>query len=348
MFIGEKPYQGRRGPKDFLRAICTEHKGAVPASCAALPEIPKVNVTIISDKRCTDCQPERLVGMLKNQVGNPVVSQLDYADPEGRKLFEQVSPSGDAMLPLVLFDDTLKADADAMGALGRHLRQMGTLQALNTGGSFQPTCVNEGGCKLDVCKNTLICRKDEPKKLDVFVMSQCPYGVQALNAMQEVLANFDDLNFNVNYIGSGDSKAGFQSLHGPAEVAEDLREICAIKKYPKKAKFMEYVLCRNKDIRSADWEKCATNGIDAKVIKACAEGDEGKKYLEENMKVANGLGIGSSPTWLANSKYKFAGIDAQTIKTNLCSHNPTLKGCDKTLSASTAGVNPAGGCAPAK
>ena len=77
------------------------------------------------------------------------------------------------------------------------------------------------------------------------------------------------------------------------------------------------------------------------------ETEEGKKYLEENLKVANSLAIGSSPTWLANSKYKFAGIDAQTIKTNLCAHNPTLKGCDKTLSANTQGV-PAGGCEPAK
>ena len=83
------------------------------------------------------------------------------------------------------------------------------------------------------------------------------------------------------------------------------------------------------------------------MIKACSEGEEGKKYLEENLKVANSLAIGSSPTWLANSKYKFAGIDAQTIKTNLCAHNPTLKGCDKTLSANTQGV-PAGGCEPAK
>ena len=347
MFIADKPYNGRRGSKDFMRAICAEYKGAVPAACSSLPEQPRVNVTIISDKRCTECQPDRVVGMVKNQVGNAVVSMLDYGDAEGRKMYDSVSPGGDALLPLVLFDDTLKADTDAIAGLGRYLRPLGTMQMLATGAAYQPACANEGGCNLPQCKNTLACRKDEPKKLELFVMSQCPYGVQALNAMQEVLSNFEDLNFNVNYIGSGDAKAGFQSMHGAGEVAEDLREICAIKKYPKKAKFMEYVLCRNKEIRSTDWEKCAVNGIEAKVIKACSEGEEGKKYLEENLKVANSLAIGSSPTWLANSKYKFAGIDAQTIKTNLCAHNPTLKGCDKTLSANTQGV-PAGGCEPAK
>ena len=184
------------------------------------------------------------------------------------------------------------------------------------------------------------------KKLELFVMSQCPYGVQALNSMQEVLNNFNEagIDFSVNYIGSGTAKSGFQSLHGQGEVDENIRELCAIKKYGKKTKFMDYVLCRNKEIRSADWEKCAVNGIDAKTIKACAEGDEGKKLLEENFKLANAMGIGSSPTWLANGKYKFAGIDANTIKTNLCSHNPTLKGCDKTLSAAAA---PGGAAQPA-
>ena len=346
MFMSDKPYQGRRGSKDFMRSLCGEIKGTVPAACAKLPEQPLVNVTVISDKRCTDCNADRLVGMLQNQIGKPVVKTVDYGDEEGRKLYDTVSPGGDALLPLVLFDDTIKADAEALTALGRHLRPLGTYQTLNAGAAFQPACMNEGGCNLPQCKETLSCRKEAPKRLDVFVMSQCPFGVKALNSMQEVLTNFEDIDFNVNFIGSGTAKDGFQSLHGPPEVDENLRELCAVKKYSKKAKYMDYVLCRNKDIRSTDWEKCATGGIDAKVIKACAEGDEGKKLLEENFKIANAMGIGSSPTWLANNKFKFAGIDAQTIKTQLCSHNPTLKGCDKNLSAATGAAVPAGACGP--
>ncbi len=346
IYVAGKPYQGRRGPKDFLRNFCSAHTGPVPAACAKLPAQPQVNATLLSDKRCTDCNADRYVGMLDNQIGKVSITRLDYGDEAGRKLYDQVSPAGDAQLPMILFDDSVKADTDAMASLGRHLRPAGTMSTLNIGASFNPSCANEGGCKLDQCKNTLSCRKEEPKKLELFVMSQCPYGVQALNSMQEVLNNFNEagIDFNVNYIGSGTAKSGFQSLHGQGEVDENIRELCAIKKYGKKTKFMDYVLCRNKEIRSADWEKCAVNGIEAKTIKACAEGDEGKKLLEENFKLANAMGIGSSPTWLANGKYKFAGIDANTIKTNLCSHNPTLKGCDKTLSAAAA---PSGAAQPA-
>ena len=210
IYVAGKPYQGRRGSKDFLRGFCAAHVGAVPAACASLPEQPKVNVTVISDKRCTDCNAERLIAMLNNQIGKAVIASLDYTDAAGRKLYDEVSPKGDALLPLVLFDDSLKADTEAMAGLGRYLRPMGSMTTLNVGAAYQPVCQNEGGCKLEACKNTLACRKEQPNRLDVFVMSQCPYGVQALNAMKEVLANFDGaIDFNVNYIGSGNAKDGF-------------------------------------------------------------------------------------------------------------------------------------------
>ncbi len=346
MFIANKPYNGRRGSNDFLRAICNESTATPkPAACQSLPESPKVNVTMITDSRCTECNADRLVGMLEAQIGKPVLTKLDYTTPEGRKAFDALPEANTLQLPLVLFDDTIKADADAMNTFGRFLKPLGDKQTLAIGASYSPVCANEGGCELDACKNTMGCRKETPNTLDVFVMSQCPYGVQALNAMQEVLTNFKGagLAFNVNYIASGNAKNGFNSLHGPAEVDEDLRELCVMKKYAKDAKYMDYVLCRNKDIRSTDWEKCAA-GFDAKAIKACAEGDEGKKLLEQNLGLANSLGVNASPTWLANGKFKFSGIDAETIRKNVCAHNPTLKGCDKTLSATTNGT-PAGGCA---
>lgn len=346
MFVNNKPYNGRRGPLDFLRGICAEYTGAKPAACTNLPEQPKVNVTLITDSRCAECQADRLVEMLKAQIGNPVVTMLDYAKEDGRKAYDAL-PGGDSnLLPVVLFDDTIKADQSAMGVFARYLRPMGDKQTLAIGAQWQPACSNEGGCALEACKNTMACRKETANTLDLFVMSQCPYGVQALNSMKEVLTNFKGagLTFNVNYIANVNASGGFDSLHGQGEVDEDLRELCAIKKYGKDTKYMDYILCRNGDIRSTDWEKCATNGIDAKAIKACAEGDEGKKLLKESLTFTNGLGVNASPTWLANGKFKFSAIDPENIKKNVCAHNPTMKGCDKTLSTAPASA-PQGGCA---
>ena len=149
----------------------------------------------------------------------------------------------------------------------------------------------------------------------------------------------------MQFIGDGFAAGGLTSMHGQAEVDENLREICAVKHYAKKNKFMDYIWCRNKDIRSAEWKKCTggTTGIDTAVIQKCSEGEEGKKLLEASYKVASSMGIGGSPTWLANNKHKFSGIDAETIRKNLCDHNSGLKGCENKLTGN-AGAPPPGGC----
>jgi hypothetical protein len=181
------------------------------------------------------------------------------------------------------------------------------------------------------------CRQEVPKKLDVFVMSQCPYGVKGLDAMKEVVDNFKKagtaVDFAVHYIGDGDA-GSLSSMHGAGEVAEDVREACAIEHYGKGLKYMDYVWCRNKNIRDANWQACTgpSTGIDTNVIAKCADGDEGKKLVARSFADSKTLGIGASPTWLANNKFKFSVVDAQTIKTNLCAHNAGLAGCDATLS----------------
>ena len=338
IFIAGNKYEGGRKPTDFMKAICNSASGKKPAGCADIPEAPKVNVTILSDNRCgTDCDPNRVKGSISSKVGNPVVQLVDYASPEGKKLFGMAKPG---TLPAALFDATLDADKDAVAAFSRGLKKSGGYEVLSMGG-WNPECADDGGCSREECKNTMQCRVEEPKKLDVYVMSQCPYGVKGLDAMREVVDNFkkagDPIKFAVHYIGDGDA-TNLSSMHGPGEVAEDVREACAIQHYGKSLKFMDYVWCRDKNVRDANWESCTggSTGIDAAVIQKCAEGDEGKQLVAKSFAESKMTGIGASPTWLANNKYKFSGIDAQTIKTNLCQHNPKLQGCDATLSGQQA------------
>ena len=53
--------------------------------------------------------------------------------------------------------------------------------------------------------------------------------------------------------------------------------------------------------------------------------------------------MSASPTWLANNKFKFSGVDPETIKTNLCTHNDKLPGCENKLTGRAA---PAGAAQP--
>jgi len=342
IYIGGKPYEGRRSPDAFLRAICSAHEGPAPKACAELPPLATVHVTILTDKRCADCDASRLAQAVGSRIAKPDVKILDYTEEEGRNLHKEI---GGGSLPLLVFDDSLDGDAEANEAIGPGTQRKGKHRVLNVGGTWNPVCADPNGCSQAECKNTMSCRPESKNTLEVFVMSQCPYGVLALNAMEEVLKNFGKgLHFKVHYIANGTAESGFQALHGQPEVDENIRELCAIKHYGASNKYMDYIWCRNKDIRSSEWQSCTgSNGIATAKIKSCFEG-EGKKLHEEDIKIANSLGIGASPTWLVNGRYKFSGIDAETIRKNVCEHNPGLKGCENKLSAAGPGASPQGGC----
>ncbi|MEZ7820714.1 MAG: hypothetical protein QMB51_00230, partial [Patescibacteria group bacterium] len=156
-----------------------------------------------------------------------------------------------------------------------------------------------------------------------------------------------NIDLHINYIAAKNDDGTFNSLHGDYEVKEDKVELCVNKYYP--LKNLEFVNCMNgKTIKTADWKECATTlGFNASKISACAEGSEGSNLLAQNIKIAEGLGIGASPTWLVNNKYQGSGLDAESIKKMFCQYNPGLAGCEKTLTSdsnASAAASAGAGC----
>jgi predicted DsbA family dithiol-disulfide isomerase len=348
IYVGGKEYSGARRATDVMRAVCAAYTGENPAICSDIPVPPKVDVLILTDKRCgEDCATLPIERQIPNLIANPSIKVLDYGDAEGKKLFDAIKP---ASLPAIAFDATLAGDKEASERLAKSLRNLGQYKVAEAG-EWNPVCADKDGCSLDECKSTLFCKPEEPNKLEVFVMSECPFGVKGLDAMKEVLANFDKagakLTFQVHFIGEGDASS-LSSMHGQSEVDEDIREACAVEHFGKDRKFMNYVWCRNKNIKDKNWEACATpaTGVDAAVMKECFEGEEGKKLLAKSFAYSNSLKFGASPTWLVNGKYQFSGIDPETIKQNVCAHNK-LAGCENKLSGdapSAPGGQDAPGC----
>ncbi len=311
-----------------------------------------IKVISISDKRCAECDTTSLLEQLKTLFPNIAVTNLDYGSDEGKRMYNDMKLK---YLPAILFENSVKS-SENYPRIQNYMEPVNNIySSLRIGASFDPTSEicdngiddnNDGSvdCNDPECNGTMACREEIQKRLDLFVMSQCPYGVMALNSMKEILENFkNDIEFKIHYIAMENPDGTFKSLHGQPEVDEDIRELCVMKYYPEKYKYMDYIWCRNKDITSSSWESCAKDGgMDVSKIKGCFGGMEGKKLLTENIKLTNELGIGASPTWIANNKNKFSGIDAETIKTNYCKSNPDLAGCGKTL---TSGGNvPSGGC----
>jgi len=340
----DKPEKAKPRATETLEPSQSSMSGGLSTPGRSTPKV-AVNLIVIGDKRCTSrrCRTKRTVARLRKLFRELTVENLDWSSARAKKIFDR---EGLAHLPAFLFDDGI-SDVPRGRRFARYLKQTpkGKLRMLKVHADFDPRaeiCDNAkddtGNGKVDcadpTCKDAVVCRPEIPKQLTLFVMSMCPYGTRALDAMSELLKAFDGrLDFRIHYIAQIKG-TGFKALHKQPEVDENIRELCAIKHYPKRYKHMDYIWCRNRKIRSKDWKACtgAKTGIDAAVIERCASGAEGKALLRKSLKLAQKLKIRSSPTWLANNRYLFHGIVPESIKKQLCKHNKGLGGCEKHLS----------------
>jgi hypothetical protein len=302
-----------------------------------------VRAVLLEDRRCKEnCNP----GMEDNLRGRFFprleVRRLDYATAEGKRLYRQL---GLEHLPAWLFEKEVK-QAAKYPTLERWLSPRGRFLQLRTPSTFDPTaeiCDNKiddtGNGKVDCfdpgCADRLICRPEKPRHLDLFMMSHCPFAAKAVIALQELMDGplGQEVRLDVHYIADR-KDGGFSALHGQAEVEENIRQLCAKKHYRRGNRYLRYLACRAGDYRSGQWQQCATGGISAARIEACASGEEGRRLLAQDLQLAQKLQIKGSPTWLANNRHTFAGIKADAIRQQLCARNPQLRGCPREAAGS--------------
>jgi hypothetical protein len=361
MFLNGKPYEGGRKSRDFLRASCDTFSTNKPEACKHIPEPPIVNAIFLSDTRCAKCDIKALEPRLKSMLGGLKVKHIDYMSEEGKKLYAELHKEQPDFkyLPTVLLDKGVEKDQEGYAELKRFLRPIGEWEEVRVGGQFDPTaeiCDNgiddDGNGKVDcddeACRQAMACRPVRPKTLELFVMSHCPYGAKAMIAANDLVQHFGkDISLEVHFIGNG-TESSLQSMHGPAEVDDDVRELCARDHYQADHQFMKFLACRSKDLRNADWKPCAKEaGLDEDVMQKCYDGD-GKKLLAQDFEVAKGLGIGASPTLIANGRHQFNAIDASTMQKQYCQDNADLAACKTEITAAdpaaAAAQVPAGAC----
>ncbi len=350
-------HKGGRSERDFTAAVCAAITGRRPALCGAIPPEPVVRAISLSDRRCARCEKRirEINDLMKRRFFPKLqVTQMDWSSAAARKLYRKL---GLKALPTMIFHKGVER-AGKFNRISRFLARKGSYRVLTSVGvNHDPTreiCDNRvddtGNGRVDCadvqCKQAMVCRKQVPRKLEVFIMSQCPYGVRAVNALKKVLPHFRGrLRLDIHYIATRTS-TGFSALHGQSEVDENIRQLCAKKHYARRNQYLSYIWCRfqGADWRGDDWRKCATGGISPLVIQRCWKGAEGKRLLEQDIKIAKVLGVAASPTWLTNNRHKFSGISPRQIRAGVCKHNASLRGCKKAISAKAEAEPFTGGC----
>jgi hypothetical protein len=165
--------------------------------------------------------------------------------------------------------------------------------------------------------------KSEKPKVELFVMSFCPYGNVAEDTMLPVYNLLKDkVDWKIHYIVSVSGDV-VDSLHGQPEVDQDVREVCVLNNYGMPAfwNFMTYVN-ENCGSDGSCWEAAAlANGIDANVIETCAN-DDGLDLMKAEATASNEAGVSGSPTLIINgveSSNVYQYGDSELYKQTICS-----------------------------
>ena len=150
-----------------------------------------------------------------------------------------------------------------------------------------------------------IARMGKPT-LELFVMSYCPYGVQAEEKIIPIIKEFGNkIDFKLQFIAQEKEEPSpqditpFVSLHGYPEVAENIRQLLIAREYPDR--YLDYILCRGKKLEKS-WEDCAEKlGMDVAKIQELFDSPEAEQLFRENIRRAAELGIKASPTILVDT-----------------------------------------------
>lgn len=210
----------------------------------------------------------------------------------------------------------------------------------------------------DICtlSESLVCEdveKVDTPNFKLFYMSYCPHGQSAFKSVAQVAKLFGDKaeiepHFVIyeNYRGGGDDycidNGNLCSMHGIAELNEDIREAC-VYKYDK-SKFWDYTVCvmDSCSLQNVNtcWETCADKySIDKSKIKTCLS-EEGVSLMTAEKALDAKYGASGSPTIILNEASYSGGRSPEEIKQSICcGFNTQPDECSQTISSTTAAAS---------
>ena len=194
-------------------------------------------------------------------------------------------------------------------------------------------------------KQKKITCKDIPKvskpELKAFVVSRCPFGLQAQRILSNIVENIPELksDIRVEYIGSIDN-GKIESMHGDTEAKENLRQICIREEQP--STYWDYISCH---IKKGEVDPClASAKVDTQKLNGCiTDKDRGLKYAQKDFVDVERYNISGSPEYVLDNNVlneqnlDFGGRSAEAFKNLICCAFKTKpQFCSKTLDKSIA------------
>lgn len=159
-------------------------------------------------------------------------------------------------------------------------------------------------------KDIKIDRPEIKNKLDIFVMADCPFGIDALKTVLPYRASINiETYYILEKISSNNNNiySRYDSMHGNGEVEESLRQIAIKKLYPDK--YWKYIELRQ--IKSTLWPNLFNKlGIDQQKIEKYIESKEFQNIVDKNISFVKELKISASPKFLWQNNIILANMQS--------------------------------------
>lgn len=307
----------------------------------------KGKAIILNDARCTNCDVSSLVESLSQAVPGLEFVELDYQTKQGKEIYEKNELTA---LPAILFTDSIKENA-GYSNVERYLEEKGDYLSLRIGTAFDPNaeiCDNEKDdtgdglvdCADPSCSTEWKCMPKKDKvDVDLFVMSQCPYGTQMEKGILPAAKLLGDkVNFNIRFV--------YYAMHGKTEIDEQMLQYCIQKDF--KTKYADYLECFLEDGNSG---RCLTKtSLTGKLDSCIAQTDSQFKVtanFNDNTKWIGSFppfdidkalneqyGVSGSPTLVINGVVAETGRDSASLLNAICTGFSTQPAeCSQTLSS---------------
>ncbi|MEI6835295.1 MAG: hypothetical protein WCK59_00480 [Candidatus Falkowbacteria bacterium] len=214
-------------------------------------------------------------------------------------------------------------------------------QALNMDEASKTAATNSAGSNAAASAPVDVPKNDKPK-VELFVMSYCPYGTQIEKGILPALkALGNKIDYELKFVD--------YSMHGDKELKENLVQYCIQKE--QRSKFNDYLTCF---LKASDSASCLTSaGVDVNKNNACVAKTDAEFSVTANAK--NNIGyqgtfpgfdtnkadntkysVAGSPTLIINGKDVSSGRDSASLLKAICSAFTTQpKECETTLSSAS-------------
>lgn len=267
-------FADRNCKKEGLIGTCQD-PGSITSSCI-FAEANKISLLIITPKSCITCNPEGVINFLEKQFPGLDVSYIYYPNKKADKLIKDFGIYG---LPAYLLGKETEREK-SFDSLKENLEFKGNYYMLKprvSGISY------------------FLDRQNVKGRIDLFVSL---YDKDT----DKILETVKEFNPTVHFLATmHDGK--FSAAKGDVEIEEDLRSVCVQKYYPKL--FWDYISCRAKNIESSWWDNCLS-AVDTSKIKVCAQTEESRNLLKDNISLNKELQVMFGPSYLSDNQEIFA------------------------------------------